>query len=50
MFILKEVFLKKCVGGMVWGGWWKRGSGWGTRVYLWQVHVAVWENQYNNVK
>ena len=26
------------------------GSGWGTRVYLWQIHVDVRQNQYNIVK
>ena len=26
------------------------GSGWGTRVRLWQIHVDVWQNQYNIVK
>ena len=26
------------------------GSGWGTRVYLWQIHVDVWQNQDNIVK
>ena len=26
------------------------GSGWGTRVYVWQIHVDVWQNQYNIVK
>ena len=26
------------------------GSGWGTRVYLWQIHVDIWQNQYNIVK
>ena len=25
-------------------------SGWGTHVYLWQIHVDVWQNQYNIVK
>jgi len=25
-------------------------SGWGTYVYLWQIHVDVWQNQYNIVK
>ena len=25
------------------------GLGWGTRVYLWQIHVDVWQNQYNIV-
>ena len=23
---------------------------WGTRVYLWRIHVDVWQNQYNIVK
>ena len=26
------------------------GSGCGTRVHLWQMHVDVWQNQYNVVK
>ena len=26
------------------------GSGWGTRVDLWQIHEDVWQNQYNIVK
>jgi len=32
--------------GKVVGG----GSGWGTHVYLWPIHVDVWQNQYNIVK
>ena len=32
------------------GGRWERGSGWGTRVHLWRIHVDVWQNQYNIVK
>ena len=36
--------------GMVWGGRWEKGSGWGTRVHPWQIHVDVWQNQYNIVK
>ena len=32
------------------GGRWERGSGWGTRVYLWWIHVDIWQNQYNIVK
>ena len=28
----------------------KGGSGWGTHVYLWQIHADVWQNQYNIVK
>ena len=38
--------------GMGWygegGG--RRGSGWGTCVHPWQIHVDVWQNQYNIVK
>ena len=26
------------------------GSGWGTHVYPWQIHVNVWQNQYSIVK
>ena len=37
-------------GGMVRGGKSEGGSGWGTCVYLWQIHVDVWQNQYNTVK
>ena len=36
--------------GMVRGGRRDDGSGWGTRVYLWQTHVDIWQNQYNTVK
>ena len=36
--------------GMVRGGRREEGSGWGTRVYLWRIHVAIWQNQYNIVK
>ena len=36
--------------GMVRGGRREEGSGWGTRVYLWQMHVDIWQNQYNMVK
>ena len=35
---------------MVRGGRWERGSGWGTCVHSWQIHVDVWQNQYNIVK
>ena len=35
---------------MVRGGKREEGSGWGTRVYLWQNHVDIWQNQYNIVK
>ena len=36
--------------GMVWGGRREGVSGWGTYVYLWWIHVDVWQNQYNIVK
>ena len=26
------------------------GSGWGTRVHPWRIHVDMWQNQYNIVK
>ena len=35
---------------MVHGGRREEGSGWGTRVYLWRIHVDIWQNQYNIVK
>ena len=28
---------------------WEGCSGWGTRVYLWWIHVDIWQNQYNIV-
>ena len=51
----------ECLGLVHWddpGGWYGEGggrevgggSGWGTRVYPWQIHVDVWQNQYNIVK
>jgi len=36
--------------GMVWGRRWEGGSGLGTHVHPWQIHVDVWQNQYNIVK
>ena len=36
--------------GIVWGGRREEGSGWGTHVYLWQIHFDIWQNQYNIVK
>ena len=36
--------------GMVRGERREEGSGWGTRVYLWHIHVDIWQNQYNIVK
>ena len=28
----------------------EEGSGWGTCVYLWRIHVDIWQNQYNIVE
>ena len=36
--------------GMVRGGRREEDSGWGTHVYLWQIHFDIWQNQYNIVK
>ena len=30
--------------GMVWGGRREEGSGWGTHVYLSQIHFDIWQN------
>ena len=37
--------------GMQWGGRWEGGSGWGTHVNPWLIHVNVWQKplQYHNV-
>ena len=47
-----------CLGLVNWDdpeGWYGEGDGWGgsrwgTCVYLWWIHVDVWQNQYNTVK
>ena len=45
-----------CLGLVHWDdseGWYGEGGGrggWGTRVHPWQIHVDVWQNQYNIVK
>ena len=36
--------------GMVRGGRQEDGSAWGARVYLWRIHVDVWQSQYNIIK
>ena len=36
--------------GMVRGRRREEGSRWGTGVYLWRIHVDIWQNQYNIVK
>ena len=35
--------------GIVRGGMWEGGSGWGTRVHPRWIHVNEWQNQYNKV-
>ena len=48
----------ECLGLLQWDdpeGWHrerggKGGSGWGTCVYPWWIHVDVWQNQYSIVK
>ena len=35
---------------MIWGGTWEGGSGLGTHVHLWLIHVDVWKNQYSIAK
>ena len=32
------------------GGRWEGGSGWGTHVHPWLIHVSVCQNHYNIVK
>ena len=47
-----------CLGLVYWDdpeGWYREGgrrwgSGWGTHVHPWRMHVDVWQNQYNIVK
>ena len=29
--------------GWVWGGRWEGGSGWGTYVHPWLIHVNIWQ-------
>ena len=39
-----------CLGLVHWDdpvGRWEGGSGLGTRVHPWQIHVDVWQNQYS---
>ena len=31
-------------------GGWEWGSGWGTCIHPWWIHIDVWQNQYNIVK
>jgi len=44
------VILVVILGKLKFPGRWEGGSGWGTHVYPWWIHVDVWQNQYNIVK
>ena len=35
---------------MIWGGMWEGGSGLGTHLHPWLIHVNVWQNQYSIVR
>ena len=35
---------------MIWDGRWEGGSGLGTHVHPWLIHINVWQNQYSIVK
>ena len=45
-----SLFISKGNQSISQGGKREEGSGWGTRVYLWQIHGDIWQNQYNIVK
>ena len=50
-YIMRNAGLEEAQAGIkVQGGTREGGPRWGTRVYLWQIHVDVWQNQYNIVK
>ena len=46
-FLCRPLFLinQQKERGMVWGGRREEGSGQGTRVYLWRIHVDIWQIQ-----
>ena len=46
----KQSSFKSGPRGMGWGGRWEGGSGWGTHVHPWLIHISVWQNHYNIVK
>jgi len=45
-----EFLIKEPLGLSTGGGRREEGSGWGTHVYLWQIHFDIWQNQYNIIK
>ena len=46
VFTMYAWCLEKCMGHERWEG----GSGWGTLVHPWRIHVDVWQDQYNTVQ
>ena len=36
--------------GIIWRGRWERGSGWGTHVNSWLIHVNVWQKSLQYCK
>ena len=43
---MRQVLMAGALGrprGMGWGGRWEGGSGWGTHVNPWLIHVSVWQ-------
>ena len=43
---MRQVFRSGALGrprGMGWGGRWEGGSGWGTHVNPWLIHINVWQ-------
>ena len=43
---MRQVLRARALGrprGMVWGGRWEGGSGWGTHANPWLIHVSVWQ-------
>ena len=43
---MKQGTQSQCTGITLWMGWgrmWRGGSGWGTHVHPWLIHVSVWQ-------
>ena len=50
VYIVKENYMVKKSREMIWDGRWEGGSGLGTHVHPWLIHVNVWQNHYSIVK
>ena len=48
-YLIKD-FKRWSISKKIWGGRWEGGSGLGTHVHPWRIHVDVWQNQHNIVK